>query len=210
MDRTTRLLQTLLRLTQELKKSNPLLLIALGLIPLCLVIWRLEEKSFELQIWTKKIEALEERALSAEASKASRDTVWQKAEHSNPQYLSQVIETLPLLTPELNRVQALARQYPSNTALQERVSFLKGDKNRIRFIQEAERSGTFFQETEHKMQNSVQMNEDDLRNFLTLIEDNGVKDRPLLFMKDFDLKRLKEKADELVYNVQVELIKRAP
>ncbi len=210
MDRTTRLLQTLLRLTQDMKKSNPLLLIALGLIPLCLVIWRLEEKSTALQIWTNKIEALEERAISSENSKSTRDTVWQKAEHSNPLYLSQVVEALPLLTPELNRVQALARQYPSNTALQERVSFLQGDKNRIRFVQEAERSGPFFQETEHKMQNTVQMNEDDLRNFLTVIEDKEAKDRPLLFIKDFDLKRLREKADEIVYSVQVELLKRAP
>jgi hypothetical protein len=209
MDRTTRLLQTLFRFTQDLKKSNPLLLIALGLIPLCLVIWRLEEKSSELQIGTKQIESLEERAILAEASKAIRNTVWQKAQHSNPQYLSQVVETLPLLKPELNRVQALARQYPSNTALQERISFLQSDKNRIHFIQVDQRSGPFFQETEHKMQNSVQMNEDDLRNFLTVIEDKNTKDRPLLFMKTFDLKRLKEKADEIVYNVQVELIKRA-
>lgn len=210
MDRTTRLLQTFFRFTQELKKSNPLLLMGLGLIPLCLVIWRLEEKSSELQIWTKQIESLEERALSAEASKATRDTVWQKAQHSHPQYLSQVVETLPLLKPELNRVQALAWQYPSNTALQERLSFLQGDKNRIRFIQAAERSGPFFQETEHKMQNSVQMNEDDLRNFLSVIEDKDAKDRPILFIKTFDLQRVKEKADEIVYNVQVELIKRAP
>jgi hypothetical protein len=60
------------------------------------------------------------------------------------------------------------------------------------------------------MQNSVQMNEDDLKKFLTLIEEEETKDRPLLFIKEFELKRLKEKADEIVYNVQAELIKRSP
>jgi hypothetical protein len=210
MDRKSRLLQTLLRLTQDLKKSNPLLLLALGLVPLCLVIWRLEEKSTQLEILTKKIEALEERALSYENSKATRAIIWEAVKQSNPNYLSQVIESLPLLTAEQSRVQALARQYPSNLALQERLSFLQGDKNRIRFIQEAQRAGPFFQETEHKMQNTVQMNEDDLKKFLTLIEEEDSKDRPLLFIKEFELKRLKEKADEIVYNVQAELIKRAP
>ena len=209
MDRTKRLLQTLLRLTQDLKKSNPLLVLALGMIPLCLVFFHLEQKNIQIQAWTRKISDLEEKATSSENTKSTRDTVWQSAKQSNPHYLSQVIETLPLLTPELSRVQALARQYPSNSALQERLSFLQGDKNRIRFTQQAERSGPFFQETEHKMENSVQMNEDDLIKFLTAIEADS-KDRPLLIIKEFELKKLKEKADETVYNVQAELIKRAP
>ncbi len=209
MDRKSRLLQTYLRLAQDLKKSNPLLVLALGMIPLCLVVFHLEQKSMQIQAWTRKISDLEEKATSSENSKSTRNVVWQSAKESNPHYLSKVVETLPLLTPELSRVQALARQYPSNSALQERLSFLQGDKNRIRFIQQAERSGSFFQETEHKMENTVQMNEDDLKKFLTALEADS-KDRPLLIIKDFELKKLKEKADETVYNVQAELIKRVP
>lgn len=209
MDRKSRLLQNFIRLAQDLKKSNPLLLLALGMIPLCLVVFHLEQKSIQIQAWTRKISDLEEKATSSENSKSTRDIVWNSAKESNPQYLSHVVEALPLLTPELSRVQALARQYPSNSALQERLSFLQGDKNRIRFLQQAERSGPFFQETEHKMQNTVQMNEDDLRKFLTAIEATS-KDRPLLIIKEFELKKLKEKADETVYNVQAELIQRIP
>ncbi len=58
------------------------------------------------------------------------------------------------------------------------------------------------------MQNTVQMNEDDLKKFLLAIETDA-KDRPLLIIKEFELKKLKEKADETVYNVQAELIKRS-
>ena len=192
MDLKSRLLQTFVRLAQDLKKSNPLLVLALGMIPLCLVVFRLEQKSMQIQAWTRKISDLEERAISSEDSKSAQDTLWQSVKQSNPQYLSQVIETLPLLTPELSRVQALAKQYPSNSALQERLSFLQGDKNRIRFTQQAERSGSFFQETEHKMQNSVQMNENDLIKFLTAIEADS-KDRPLLIIKEFELKSSKKK-----------------
>ena len=209
MDRKSRLLQTYLRLAQDLKKSNPLLVLALGMIPLCLVVFHLEQKSVQIQAWTKKVSDLEEKATSSENTKSTRAVVWQSAKESNPQYLSEAVEALPLLTPEISRVQALARQYPSNGALQERLSFLQGDKNKIRFTQQAERSGSSFQETEHKMQNTVQMNEDDLKKFLTDIEAVS-KGRPLLIIKDFELKKVKEKADETVYNVQAELIKRVP
>jgi hypothetical protein len=60
------------------------------------------------------------------------------------------------------------------------------------------------------MQNTVQMNEDDLRKFLAAIEANDTKDSPLLLVKEFELKKTKEKADEIVYNIQAEIIKRAP
>jgi hypothetical protein len=210
MDSTKQVLQTFLRVTKDIKATNPLLLLALGLVPLCLLIWRLENKNTELQIWTKKIEALEEKARSLENSKAAQDRLWQNVKQCNPSYLSQSVETLSLLTPELHRVQALVRQYPSNTALQERLSFLQGDNNRIRFEQLAHHEGSFFQETEHKMQNSVQMNDDDLKKFLSAIEDHEESGRPLLVIKAFELKKTKEKADEFVYNIQAEIIQRTP
>jgi len=210
MDRPKRVLQTFLRLTQDLKTTNPLLLLALGLVPLCLLIWRLEDKSAELQIWLKKIEILEENASNLESSKTARSHIWQNVKQCNSNYLSQIVETLPLLTPELHRVQALVKQYPSNTALRERLSFLQGDQNRIRFVELEQREGPFFQETELKMISSVQMNDDDLKKFLAAIEDHEESGRPLLLMKELDLKQTKEKADEFVYTIQAEIIKRAP
>jgi hypothetical protein len=54
------------------------------------------------------------------------------------------------------------------------------------------------------------VNEDDLKKFLALIEEGTPQDHPLLLVKEFELQRLKEKADEIVYNIQVELIKRSP
>ncbi len=209
MDLKSRLLQTFVRLAQDLKKSNPLLVLALGMIPLCLVVFRLEQKNMQIQAWTRKISDLEERAISSKTPNLLKIPSGSRLSKAIRSTFLKSVETLPLLTPELSRVQALAKQYPSNSALQERLSFLQGDKNRIRFTQQAERSGSFFQETEHKMQNSVQMNENDLIKFLTAIEADS-KDRPLLIIKEFELKKLKEKADETVYNVQAELIKRAP
>jgi hypothetical protein len=208
MDRTKRVLQDLLRLTQSLRRISPLFLLPLCLIPLCLVIVLLERKNGTLKTWTEQTELLEQKAISSHRLKAMQQQLWQRVQKSHPHYLSQVIEALPLLIPELRRVQALARQYPENRALQERLFYLQSDKNRIRFTQEAQREGPFFQETEIKMQNTVQMNEDDLRKFLYAIEEQ--EDRPLLLVKDFDLKKIKEKADETVFTVQVELIKRAP
>ncbi len=209
MDRTTRLLQNFIRLAKELRKSSPLLLFLLCLAPLGLVLTLLQGKNDKLEIFSQRVEILEQKAASARQIKTKQESVWQLVQKSNPHYLTQVVEALPLLKSELHRVQALARRYPENRALQERLSFLQGDKNRIRFLPAMERSGSFFQETELKMQNTVQMNEDDLKTFLSAVEETA-EDRPLLMIKSFELKKLKEKADETVYDVQVELIKRSP
>ena len=206
MDRPTRLLQTLVSSAKNLK-GNPWL-VPLFLLPLCLVLWTLHRKNECLSEAAEKVDIMEQKASSAERLLDKQQQVWSAAQKSNPQYLSSVVEALPLLAPELHRVQALARQSPENTSLQERLSFLQGDSNRIRFIQQAERSGKFFQETELKMQNTVQMNEDDLKKFLSAIEID--QDRPLLIIKEFELKKQKEKADETVYNIKAEIIKRAP
>ena len=209
MERTKRVLQNFICLAQDLRKSSPLLLLLLCLAPLCLVVWVLQNKNDKLEMLVQKTEALEQKAISAHRLKTKQQTLWQHVQQSNPRYLEQVVEALPLLKSELHRVQALARQYPENRQLQERLSYLQGDQNRIRFVPSTERSGSFFQETELKMQNGVQMNEDDLKSFLTSIEETA-EGRPLLIVKNLEIKKLKEKADETVYVAQVEIIKRLP
>jgi hypothetical protein len=96
----------------------------------------------------------------------------------------QKTETLSLLVPELARVTALAHHYPDHPMLQERLAFLQSGSNRIRWAQS-------------KLQNPVQMNDDDLRKFLELMD--GVS------IKEFDLRKQKEKGDENVYLINVEL-----
>jgi hypothetical protein len=195
MDRSKRLLQTLFFSAKSLKDKT-FLLFPLFLIPLASVLWVLREKEAKLKAMAETVELLEQKASSTQAFYAK-----ERRFVNNPHYLSLMIETISLLAPELQRVQALAKQYPENLRLQERLSFLQGDKNRIRFVQQAE--------TEFKMQNPVQMNENDLKKFLTAIEDPTIE-KPLLIMKEFDLKRQKEAGDEIVYHMNAELIQKLP
>jgi hypothetical protein len=205
MDRRTKLLQDLLRAA---KNITPIFL-----IPLFIVVWVLHKKDVQLKILGKQIAALEKKALFLKEQKAKQDYVWNLAQKGDSCYLSQVVESLPLLTPELHRVQALSRHYPENQVLRERLAFLQGEKNRIKFVQQIERIGSFFHEAELKLQNTVQMNGDDLRKFLVAVEGDDYsanQERPILIIKDFELIKQKEKADEAVYNIQIEIIKRAP
>jgi hypothetical protein len=208
MDRTRGFLQNIVLSAKNIR-SKSFILTALFLLPLCLAYGYLQGKDLDLKAFAQKIETLEQKARSLQRQAARQEKIWEQAKKSKPEYLSQAVEALPLLVPELHRVQALARQYPENRLLQDRLSFLQSEKNRIRFIQYMERTGPFFQEAELKMQNTVQMNENDLKNFLAAVEDAN-QERPILVIKDFDLKKQKEKADEAVYNIQVELIKRTP
>ena len=201
MDRRTKLLQDLLRATKSIT-------IPIFLIPLCVVVWFLHKKDVQLKALGEQIAVLEKKALFLKEQKTKQDYAWELAQKNNPCYLSQIVESLPLLTPELHRVQALSRQYPENQVLRERLAFLQGEKNRIRFVQQIERTGPFFHETELKLQNAVQMNTDDLRKFLVAVEGDDYSAN--LVIKEFELFKQREKADEVVYNIQMEMIKRVP
>jgi hypothetical protein len=210
MDRATKLLQDLIRAAKNL---NLTLLVPIFLLPLFLVVWVLQEKNGTTQMLAQQTANLEKKAVFLKKQKAKQDKAWELAQKSDPRYLSQAVESLSLLAPELHRVQALTRQYPENRALQERLSFLQGEKNRIKFVQQTERAAPTFHETELKLQNPVQMNDDDLRKFLVAVEGDDYsanEERPLFVIKEFELMKQREKADETVYNIQVEMIKRAP
>jgi hypothetical protein len=209
MDRSPRLLQYIAFAAKNLKE-NGVLLTALFLIPLGLALVYLEGKASDLKLCAQRIEALSQKASVSIQQKERHERIWNLVQKSNPGYLAQAVESATLLVPELQRVQALARQYPENRALQERLSFLQRDRNRIRFIQQTERQGSCFRETELQMQHQVQMNEADLKKFLAAVEGEEKQDRPLFVIKDLVLKKQKEKADETVYLVQAELIKRGP
>jgi hypothetical protein len=205
MDSPSKFLQNLISSAKKVKVSEGFL-ISLALLPLCLILGYLYHKSARLHELAESADQLHAKASSLQSRLKAQEMRWALVQKSPPNYLTQAIESLPLLTPELRRIQALARQYPENALIQERLAFLQGDKNRIHFVKEAERAGPFFEEREHKMHTSVQMNEDDLKKFLFAIE--GEEPHPLLIIKHFELKKQKEKSDETVYNIQTELLTR--
>jgi hypothetical protein len=208
MDTTTRLLQNLLRAAQGIT-----FLVPIFLVPLTLALWFLHGKDAKLKSLMQQVAILEKKAVILQEKKEKQERIWQQTKKADPLYLAQVIEALPLQLSELQKAQGLLRQYPDKRPLQDRLAFLQSDRNRIQLVQQVERIAPFFHETELKFVQPVQMNGDDLRNFLVAVEGDDYsteQERPLLVIKEFKLSKFKTKADDMVYNIDVEMIKRSP
>jgi len=128
----------------------------------------------------------------------------------DPHYLDKYIETLTFLVPELKKLEA-----SENTEeMQKRLQFIKDGANRLVFSEEEVRMAERLREIEEKQQHSVEMNEEDLKKLLCLIEGvtiwpYGPKEgRPQLIIKDFKLSKKKLSSQDKVFVVSMELIKR--
>lgn len=205
MDSPSKFLQNLVLSAKKLKNLG-FFFLPLLLLPLCGTVGYLHIKNLRLQELSQTINLLEKKADRLQRRKDQQEQRWALVKKSATHNLEHALAALPLLASEQQRVQALAKQYPGNRAIQDRLFFLKGEKNRIRLTKTAETAGSFFQEREYSLQNPVQMNMEDLKNFLFALE----APTQLIVIKTLDLKKHRDKTDETVYTVQAELIQKTP
>jgi hypothetical protein len=162
----------------------------------------------KLRSFSKDITTLERKAHHLEKQKMIQRQIQQMQHQAYRDYLAQVVEPLPLLQQERERVASLTKQFPDNFSLKERLLFLDSDQNRIRFEQDLNRSGQY---TECRFAHVVQMDLSNLRKFLEAVEGDrydASQGKPLLLMKKFDLRKCYEKGDEKVYSIDVELLQK--
>lgn len=160
---------------------------------------KVKNLSSEVAVLVSRKEALEKQ-------KALRKKMEEQILQAPQGFLKQSIETLPLLQGERQRVAALAKQFPDNPSLKDRLLFLEGDQNQIHF--ETFREGSDLQ---HHLSHRVQMDLSDLRKFLEAVEGDrydATQKKPFLVVKKFDLLKCYEKGDEKVYSIQAELIQK--
>lgn len=129
-------------------------------------------------------------------------------------YIDKHLETLYFLEPEIKKIEALLLDSPNDESLKKRLHFLKEGPNRLLFSEIQTRQQSRFQEVEEKQQRLVEMNEEDLKKILSLIEGvtiwpYGPKEkRPQLIIKDFQLSKKEISSEEFVYAINMHLIKR--
>ncbi len=129
-------------------------------------------------------------------------------------YIDKHLEALCFLEPEIKKTEALLLDSPNDEALKKRLHFLKEGPNRLLFSEVQTRQQNRFQEVEEQQQHLVEMNEEDLKKILSLIEGvtiwpYGPKEkRPQLIIKDFQLSKKEISSQEFVYAISMQLIKR--
>ena len=148
------------------------------------------------------------------ARRGRKDRFLQRYGHADPYFLDQKIESFALLQKEAKKLESLLNHpaFPESLSLKERLAFLK--ENRFSFAEENIRVSTQIKEVEEKQRHPVQMDESDLKNILSLIEDVPIesslpsKNSPQIVIKDFRLKKQETSLQTPVFEVEMDLIKR--
>lgn len=155
------------------------------------------------------------RKVSLQALTKSDDTELQASlKNADPHYLDKYVETLTFLLPEIKRLEAIHNESPDDEQIFKRLHFLKEGENRLLFSEEQIRSNELFREIEEKQQSPIELNEEDLKKLLCLLEGvtiwpYGPKEgKPQFIIKDFKLSKKELNSREKVYVVSLQLIKR--
>lgn len=132
----------------------------------------------------------------------------------DPHYLDKYVETLTFLLPEIKKLEAIQSENLEDEQITKKLQWLKEGGNRLRFSEEHIRANELFRETEEKQQNPIELNEEDLKKLLCLIEGTTIwpygpkEGLPQLIIKDFKLAKKELPSHEKLYTVSMELIKR--
>jgi len=159
-----------------------------------------------IKTYRDEVAALEDRAASLNRQKTLRGRMEEQIRSAANNYVKEKVETLELLKDEKLRVAALAKQFPDNAFLKERLLFLESDQNQIQFVEE--RAG---KDLHLRLSHRVQMGLGDLKRFLETLEGDRydpTQHKPFLIIKKFDLLKCYEKGDEKVYSIHTEILQK--
>lgn len=148
--------------------------------------------------------------------RADKEKFFSRYKESESYFIDQQIESMPLLQDEIDWLHT----YEKHPALadaklaQQRLAFLAKGRNRICFTEEAVRKSSSCEEVEEKMKRPVEMNQEDLKKLLSLIESEPIGNHqphlksPQMILTDFCLKRKTSPFKQEIFEVKLELLKR--
>lgn len=199
-----------------IKLSNPVLWSALIIAPLPFLFFLMNfifgiQKMNELE---QEMERIHSRAVLSQEILRKESSLINSLKNPDPHYLDKNIETLTFLLPEVKKLEAISLENPQDEQISKRLQFLKEGGNALVFSEEQIRTNETFREIEEKQQHPIEINEEDLKKLLCLIEGitiwpYGPKEgRPQLIIKDFRLSKKEISPQEKVFVISIQLIKR--
>lgn len=150
------------------------------------------------------------------ARKSNKEAFLARYSDPDPYFLDREIESLSFLQEE--KAQIAARlQHPAQQRkerLIERLAFLDGEENRLRFREETLRASGKIKETDEIQAHPVQMDESDLQKLLSRVEDVPIGPyppttaSPQLLIQDMKIKKIETPVQTEVFEVEMHLLKR--
>ena len=162
------------------------------------------EERMELLFAKSKMHCLEKEKQSAALEQIKK---------SDPFYIDRHLESLLFLEPEIKRLQSIIPNTEEKDPLRKRLSYLL-EGNRLHFLSEKVTREGHLQEVEECQQIAVELNAEDLQKVLVAIEGLPIgplqprEDLPHLVIKEFKLAKKALLAQEEVYTLMLQLIKK--
>jgi hypothetical protein len=191
-------------------------LIALGLIPLCLVFfffWSDLEKISNLEY---SLESVHDMALKVERKQAENIATrnyYQGADHF---YIDKELETLKFLQPEIEGLGKVVENpnFIEDDLTRKRLEFLTSKQNQLTFSETNVQTSPSFQEVTESSLHPVEVDLNDLKKILTLVEGREVDgnivppNKPQLIFLEFKLEKKSVRDNSQVFELNTKLLKR--
>ena len=148
--------------------------------------------------------------------KEKKERFLKRYSNADPYFIDQRIESLSFLEKERKELAALL-EHPAladKHSTEARLRFLSSDENRLAFTEEAIRTSSLLKETEEKQRHPVQMDEEDVKRLLSLLEDLSIDsfsplgNSPQIIITDFLLEKKETPLKTKVLEVNTKLLKR--
>lgn len=187
----------------------------LCLSPLMVCVLAIKEKSNHYDALSKQVEDIEIRMETSLATQKDRNAFFLKYRDVDRYYLDNVLEAATFLKEEQEALSLVCGHpaFKSCESVRNRLAFLTKGDNRLIFSEENRRSKNHIEEVDLKQKRLVEINSEDLKNLLSMIE--GVRigeyyplpQAPQLIVRRFMLRR-KKLTEKETFLLDMHLIKR--
>ncbi|HSX12859.1 MAG TPA: hypothetical protein VLE96_00340 [Chlamydiales bacterium] len=136
--------------------------------------------------------------------------------NADPYFLDEYIESFTFSKPEIEELRKILHHpaLSDKKPIEARLDFLTKGANRLSFTEEAIRSNGSIKETEEKQRHPVQMNEEDIKNLLAIVEDIPIvsdwkeESRPQIIITDFRIETKQTPLKTNTLEVDMQFLKR--
>ncbi len=195
-------------------QMRPIFFFACILFPLLGSGFFLSQKSLSLEELKIRFANAVRKEKTALERKNQKERFLQRYSQASPYFLNENIESFQLLKKEREKLESLQNHpaFPESQTLQDRILFL--NENRLIFTEQKLDISSLIKETEEKLRHPVQVDEDDLKQLLCLIEDIQVDSylpilgSPQILIKEFLLRKCETSLHTEAFEIEMDLLKR--
>lgn len=190
-----------------------LYLLVIGFIPIFFTIFYLSGQLTEVENLKNSLTLVEAQAFSREKKQALNMAVKEHFKGADHFYVDKYLESQTFLSPEIESLQKLVnnRYFAGDESVRKRLDYITSQKNSLLFSESNVQTYPFFQETTASLVHPIEININDLKRILSLVEGRTIgtnkpgPNRPQMIILDFkiDKKEASENNEVLLLNMKI-------